>query len=93
MNTQMAKVAAALARLPQGTVTGRVQGCRYIATKSVFSGGKSIKLVAQELGGSDYISLNYYDLERGARLAPCEMSREKVINFILDFQPDQADAA
>jgi hypothetical protein len=44
--------------------------------------GKSIKLVAEELGGSDYISLNWYDLASGARLKPCEMPEAKVRAFV-----------
>lgn len=80
--------AAALAALPVGTFTGTAARRRYVATKSVFSGGKSIKLVAEELGGNDYISLNWYDLASGARLKPCEMPAAKVTDFVLALVPD-----
>ena len=63
---------------------------RYIATKSVHNNGRSFKLVARELGGNDYISLNLYALKSGPRLYPCEMSSEKVIGFVMEFQPDDA---
>lgn len=80
-------VVRALSSLPAGTLMGSYEARRYVATKSVFNGGKSMKLVAEELGGRDYISLNLYVLGSGARLYPCEMSAEKVIRFVLGFQP------
>lgn len=76
----------ALNALPAHTVIGQYQGTRYTATKTMFNAGKSLKLVAEELGGRDYISLNVYRLVSGVRLYPCEMSAEKVIRFVLGFQ-------
>ena len=84
--------AAALKALPSGTFTGDAQSRRYIVTKTVFNAGKSLKLVAEELGGQDYISLNYYRLETGARLFPCEMTTKKVIAFVLALRPDHEEA-
>lgn len=84
--------AATLETLPDGTFTGWSRGRRYIVAKTAFCRGKSIKLVAEELGGSDYISLNFYHLQKGTRLFPCEMSARKVIAFVLAFRPDH-DAA
>lgn len=81
--------AAALAALPLGTFRGTAHGRCYVVTKSAFAGGKSIKLVAEELGGTDYISLNWNDLAAGARLKPCEMPEAKVIAFVRDLVPDQ----
>jgi len=78
----------ALAALPDGSINGQFKGKRYIATKSTFNSGRSLKLVARELGGRDFISLNLYMLTSGPRLYPCEMSRAKVIDFVLGFQPD-----
>ena len=82
--------AQALDDLPIGTVTGHSNTLRYIVTKSVFNAGKSTKLVAEQLGGNDYISLNFYTLRSGARLYPCEMSHSKVIAFVLGFRQDHA---
>ena len=59
-----------------------------MVTKTAFAGGRSIKLVAEELGGTDYISLNWYDLGAGARLKPCEMPAAKVIAFVQALVPD-----
>ena len=75
--------------LPLGTFTGRVGDRRYVTTRSNLVGGKSHKLVAQELGGTDYISLNLYLTQAsGALLRPCEMPAEKVVSFVLALKPD-----
>lgn len=85
-------VVRVLQDLPVGTITGWFGSSRYIATKSVYGAGRSVKFVAEELGGTGYISLNLYALSSGARLFPCEMSRAKVIAFVTGFHPD-ADGA
>nr|WP_300036755.1 hypothetical protein [uncultured Roseobacter sp.] len=77
-----------MSALPVGTHTGHAHGRRYIFTKTLFNKGRSVKLVAEELGGSDYISLNFYWLKTGRRLFPCEMSREKVTRFVTALVPD-----
>jgi len=74
--------AAALAALPEGTFTGRYRDRRYVVTKSRFARGKAIKLVAEELGGRDYVSLNWYELAAGGQLFPCEMPEAKVRRFV-----------
>ena len=84
----MSDFADALAALPVGTFYGAVESRRYVVTKSTFSEGRSIKLVAEELGGDDYISLNWYDLAAGARLKPCEMPAAKVTEFVLSLKPE-----
>lgn len=80
---------AAFDRLPEGTFTGTAGGARYSISKTAFSKGRACKLVATELGGRDYISLNLYKLTKGPRLYPCEMSVGKVVRFVLELQPDQ----
>jgi hypothetical protein len=79
----------ALDALPEGSVTGCCAGRRYIATRSLFNGGRSVKLVAEELGGRDFVSLNLYRLKHGVLLKPCEMSRTRVIAFVTGFRPDR----
>lgn len=78
----------ALTALPAGTMTGRACGKRWILCKTIFNGGRSIKLVAEELGGRDYISFNLYHLDSGPALFPCEMSTGKVVAFLTGFQLD-----
>ncbi len=75
--------------LPSGTFTAVYAGRRYVVTRTDFSGGQAQKLVAEELGGSDYISLNLYRLASGARLKPCEMPEAKVVAFVLGLEPDR----
>ncbi|MBO9434138.1 hypothetical protein J7394_07980 [Ruegeria sp. R13_0] len=79
----------ALFALPTGTFTGRADAKRYVVSRQVLAGGKSHKLVAHELGGTDYISLNLYQTRNsGALLRPCEMPARKVVDFVLALIPD-----
>ena len=55
---------------------------RYLLSKETHLDGRLIKLYAKELGGNDFISLNYYPTKN--LLKPCEMPKEKVIDFILE---------
>lgn len=71
--------------LPLGSFVGTSQGRRYVITRQDFSNGQSQKLIAEELSGNDYISLNLYRLATGARLKPCEMPETKVIEFVLNL--------
>ena len=75
-------------RLPLGTFTGSAHGRRYVVTRQEYSDGNSHKLVAEELGDTDYISLNLYRLKSGVLLKPCEMPAVKVVEFVLDLVPD-----
>jgi len=84
-------VAPRLSAIPIGAGTGRYGNRRYVVTRSQFAAGKSQKLVAQELGGPDYVSLNLYTLKDGPRLYPCEMPAEKVISFLRGYRPDEKD--
>lgn len=71
-----------------GHFTGRAGGKRYGVVGQAFAGGRAEKLVAEELGGADYVSLNLYRLGSGARLKPCEMPEEKVVRFVLELVPE-----
>ncbi|WP_209598691.1 hypothetical protein [Ruegeria sp. HKCCSP351] len=80
---------SALFALPLGSFTGTFGGRRYVVVRQLMAGGKSHKLVAHELGGTDYISLNLYQtMGSGALLRPCEMPANKVIAFVLNLKPD-----
>ncbi len=73
--------------LPDGAYDVFYLKKRYGLTKSTHLKGKLIKLYAKELGGNDFISLNYYlDLKDG--LKPCEMTQKKVIDFVLGLIKD-----
>lgn len=75
--------------LPAGGYGGTFNGNRYRITKTVMATGRSQKLEAEELGGKDYISFNLYRLADGtALLKPCEMSEDKVTDFVLGVIAD-----
>ncbi|WP_375260421.1 hypothetical protein [Palleronia sp.] len=77
----------AFERLPLGAFTAHYDGRRYEAARTQFADGKSEKLVAEEAGGTDYISLNLYRLSDGrALLKPCEMSEAKVRSFVVGLR-------
>lgn len=59
---------------------------KYGVTRIDFNKGKNIKLFAEELGGNDFISLNYYLLTSGGQLKPCEMPRSKVLDFLMNYK-------
>lgn len=56
---ELERFAQCLAALPMGTFHGTAHGRRYVFSKTAQAGGRSHKLVAHELGGPDYISLNF----------------------------------
>ena len=59
---------------------------RYSITKHTLLNNKLIKIFAQNLSDGDIVSCNYYvDLKEGL-LKPCEMSDEKVIDFIINLR-------
>lgn len=55
---------------------------RYGVTRTDFNDGKSIKVFAEELGGTNFISFNYYITTQDEYLKPCEMPEQKVIDFL-----------
>lgn len=59
---------------------------RYGLTRTDFNNGKSIKIYAEELGGKDFISLNYYITSTSEKLKPCEMPEQKVIDFLNNYK-------
>ncbi|MCM4150788.1 peptide methionine sulfoxide reductase [Arenibacter sp. N53] len=71
--------------IPLGYSNVLFQNKKYAVTRSNFNMGKSIKVYAEELGGNDFISFNFYITEKMEQLKPCEMAEVKVINFINNF--------
>lgn len=72
--------------VPKGYSVGNYQNKKYGVTRTDFNNGKSIKIYAEELGGTNFISLNYYILESGNLLKPCEMPESKVIDFLNNYE-------
>lgn len=76
--------------LPVGAFDGRYDGRGWRVARTPVAGGRGWKLQAWEKGGNGYVSLNVYDLTGGSVLRPCEMSRDRVVAFVLGFCPDGA---
>jgi len=72
-----------LLALPDGANDVHYLGRRYLLRKETLLAGKLIKVYAEELGGNDIVSGNYYPTIKEGTLKPCEMSDAKVIDFIL----------
>ncbi|MDW3647749.1 MAG: peptide methionine sulfoxide reductase [Bacteroidia bacterium] len=69
-------------RIPAGYSEAFYKGKKYGLSKEIFNQGKSFKIFAEELGGNDFISFNYYLSSKKEYLKPCEMPAEKVIAFL-----------
>lgn len=61
-------------------------GKRYSLTRKDFNQGRSLKVFARELGGTDFISFNYYLTGQGRLLKPCEMPVAKVEKFLQEME-------
>ncbi|MEM7659100.1 MAG: peptide methionine sulfoxide reductase [Bacteroidota bacterium] len=72
--------------LPAGYSEGWFAGKRFRVARSDFSAGRSIKVLAEELGGTNFISFNAYLLKGQWVLKPCEMPAEKVLAFLAGFE-------
>jgi len=83
-----------LLELPVGYSKGHYQQRRYSVVITTGAAGKRYKLYAEQLGGDDFISLNLYLPVSGKPLLkPCEMPAEKVIEFVLGYQPREPQGA
>lgn len=75
-------------RIPTGYSEGHFREARYGISKTVFNEGRSCKIFAEELGGNDFISLNFYQTKKEDLLKPCEMPQEKVLRFLQEVVLD-----
>lgn len=72
--------------LPLGYSEVLYRDKKYGVTRSEHNQGKSTKLYAEELGGNDFISFNYYLTSHKEILKPCEMPEEKVVHFLNNYK-------
>jgi peptide-methionine (S)-S-oxide reductase len=72
-----------LLTLPNGANDVLYQRKRYLLRKEALLDGKLIKIYAEDLSSKDIVSGNYYPTMKNGMLKPCEMSDEKVIDFVL----------
>ncbi len=77
---------AALARIPEGWSRVHVGDRAYGLTRMTHTGGRSVSVYAEQLGGSDVVSANVWRLDGGAVLKPCEMPLAKVEAFLRDWR-------
>lgn len=79
----------ALAAFPAGYIEGNFHGRRWGSTVKRSDDGRRVWLFAEELGGEEIVSFNLYVVSGGrSALKPCEMSSQKVVSFVIGFQPD-----
>jgi len=71
-----------LSALPDGANDVIYRGKRYLLRKETLLRGRLVKLYAEELGGNDIVSGNYYPTIKAGTLKPCEVSDRKVIDFV-----------
>lgn len=77
---------AAFDAIPRGTSRGRFAGSDWMVSRTALAGGRAEKLLARELGGTGYVSMNLYRLKVGALLKPCEMPEAAAIAFVLGVE-------
>jgi hypothetical protein len=75
-----------LLSLPENSFYCLYNGDKYLTTKQTIVNGKIVKIYAEQLKGNDIVSGNYFVDVKGGLLKPCEMSDEKVINFVKKLQ-------
>jgi len=91
MDNSAAAIWTKLASWPRGWFTARYNGHRYGVSRTIHAGGRSTKLLAEQLGGPDRISLNLYAPPSGEpTLKPCEMPVDKVTAFVLGAEVETA---
>ncbi len=78
------KVRESILRIPLGYSEVRYQNRTYGVVRTDFNQGKSIKVFAKALGGTDFISFNYYLTKTDEHLKLREMPRQKVMDFLLN---------
>lgn len=88
MSGDQVEFITALESLPLGYTEGLYLGRRYGVTIEKSDDGRRWWLFGRELGGTDIVSLNLYRPRSGKiALRPCEMSVEKVTEFVRGYRP------
>ena len=82
----MSEIGDQIDRVPPGWTAVEYRHRRYGMIRSDHADGRSLSIVAEELGGSDVISTNVYRTARGDQLRPCEMPVETVLAFLAGWK-------
>ena len=80
-------LAAFVARVPEGWTAVLYKGRTYGLSRTTRANGRSVAVLARELGGKDEVSANIYLTSDGPHLRSCEMPDAKVLNFLANWQP------
>ncbi len=87
---QACQIKSQIEDIPMGYSLVMFKGKKYGVSRKDFNNGKSIKIFAEELGGKDFISFNCY-FTKITQLKPCEMSENKVMDFLANFTFEKKD--
>jgi hypothetical protein len=68
--------------ISNGYSDGTYNSRTYGITKAIFNNGNSFKIYGKELGGNDFVSLNYYVTKDNNLRKPSEMAEHKVVDFL-----------
>lgn len=80
-------------QLPEGWTRVTYRGRAYGLARTTRAAGGAVGVFAQELGGSDLVSANFYRTATGEHLRPCEMPAQKVLDFLQGWKPDRDDGS
>lgn len=78
-----------LNKIPIGYTRATYRAATWGISHTTFNGGQSGKLYAEQLGGNDFVSCNYYFGKTKSWLKPCEMPESKVLDFLQNVQLEQ----
>jgi hypothetical protein len=87
LSTEPDDYAALFNRVPIGWSEVSYAGRRYGVTRSATADGHALAVYAEELGGQDVVSANLYLTADSQHLRPCEMTAEKVVDFLASLEP------
>lgn len=80
-------------RVPEGWTLVSYDDRTYGLSRTTHANGRSISVLARELGGTDLVSANVYATSKGHHLRACEMPDQKVLDFLAGWQAQRESAA
>ena len=77
-------------RIPLGYTKATYRDQTWGVSHTRYANGRSGKIFAEQLGGTDFVSCNYYFGKEKVHLKPCEMPTAKVLDFLREVQFSKA---
>ena len=74
-------------RVPEGWTLVAYEDRPYGLSRTTRANGRSVTILARELGGPDLVSANIYTTSKGHQLRACEMPDHKVLSFLAGWKP------